>query len=260
MRNQIYELAFPPKEFHIQWLTKGKDLTYSIWRGGTWYRPHLNRDSVTARRRRFDYKRRSHEDNPPELILAPGPAALLLTCKQIHNEVITMFYGGSCFAFTSVKVLERFMETINPVAKFHIRKLYLRHGTYGEPRFGRDRIWKTEHDDRWEFASWKISETCPNLTDLEVRLHINDAPLKLNLTADWVQPLLCFCNRKLKKFDLTLTVRKGFGLDSTRLQNCAEVVKREILGDVYIRDVQRAEVPALKKVLPKARILRIISA
>lgn len=259
VRNQIYELAFPPKEFHIQWLTKDKDLTYSIWRGGPWYKPRLDR-TATARRRRQDYKRRSHEANSPKLVLAPGLAALMLTCKQIHNEVIGIFYGGSCFAFNSVRVLEKFMGTISHIAKLSITKLYLRHGTYGEPRFQRDHWWKMQHDDRWEFACWRISDSCPNLRELEVRLQINDIPLNLNLKANWVQPLLCFCDRKLKKFDLTLTVRSGYGLDCSRLQNCAEVVRREVLDDAYMPPVKEVVGPVGPKPLPKACILRIISA
>ena len=259
VRNQIYELAFPPKEFHIQWLTKDKDLTYSIWRGGPLYKPLLDR-TATARRRCQDYKRRSHEANPPKLVLAPGPAALMLTCKQIHNEVIGILYGGSCFAFNSVRVLEKFLDTINGIAKLSITKLYLRHGTYGEPRFQRDHWWKMQHDDRWEFACWRISKCCPNLRELEVRLQINDLPLNLNLKANWVQPLLCFCDRKLKKFDLTLTVRSGYGLDCPRLQNCAEVVRREVLDDAYKPSVKEVMGPVGPKPLPKARILRIISA
>ena len=247
LRNKIYELAFPERSFKIEWLTRGRDLTYVLWQDKSWKRT-INQ-TATRRRRKFDLQRRIHTIPIPKLELSPGPAALLLTCRQVHQEACPLFYGSSSFGFVSLRVLRKFMQSINPIAKPAIKSLSLKYSTHGDPERTEFIPWKEMHDWKWEEMLWKTAEELSGLETLKIRLQINDVPLRLNLEAPWAAPLLAFRGRKLQDVEVTLVVK--YGETDQRLKNCGQVVRKELLGAAY-REESMEQKRAAKAALPKA--------
>ena len=102
-----------------------------------------------------------------------------------------------------------------------------------------------------------VAEELSSLEVFCIRLNINDSPLRLNLEAEWAQPLLFFRGRNLKTVEVTLKYPGG-GSDK-RLENCAKVVRRELLGAEYREETEDKKND--KEVLPKAtKCLRITGA
>lgn len=87
IRNRIYDLVFTPEMYELRWADNTKkSLSYRFPMrpaAGPRLAPYIIR-----RRRLFDYPRRIRSN---EVIgpyhLSPGPAALLLTCKKVNEEV-----------------------------------------------------------------------------------------------------------------------------------------------------------------------------
>ena len=125
----IYLNAFRPhRTVEIVWLTRCKDLTC---------RPHFEpahpfgegvveglrlripRDEliVSPRRRHFDIPRRSYHPDIVNYALSPGLAALLLTCRQIHEGTCSQFYSRVGFGFRSMNLLRKFLKPVRAVAK-----------------------------------------------------------------------------------------------------------------------------------------------
>ena len=142
-----------------------------------------------------------------------------------------MFYSSSSFGFVSLRVVRKFMSSINPIAKAAIKSLSLKYSTYGDP--GRTEFipWKDRHDCKWEETLWTMAGELSNLESLQVRLQINDVPLRLNLEAPWAGSLLAFRGRKLQDVEVTLVVR--YGQSDQRLKTCGQVVRKELLGAAY---------------------------
>lgn len=246
LRNKVYELVFEPCALEIQWLERRKSLTYWVYHSGDagpsiveslalmtngpLWQPIFRNAVIDA-----DYvgEWRKTENTMVMCKHNNSPAALLLTSRAIHDEAITMFYGRTSFGFASRGLLEKFLNTINPLAKASLSKLFVYHETYGDPYSTKDVRWKEVHDEKWEKFCEKLSVELVSLEDLRILVRINDQPLKLHLKAEWVYPLLSFEASKLQKFKLELLVRNLNSKSSSALRNCARVVERTILGSNF---------------------------
>ena len=235
IRNSIYRLVIQHQRFKIERLKSGRGLTHLWWNGKTWKPANV---STETRRCSFDLPRRLSSTPSPNCNWTRGSAALLFTCRQVSQEVGPLFYNINSFDFTSFTVLERFMLSLNPAAKSAIRSISVRHGTYGDPCETEFVRWKVMHDERWASVCWQAAEELKNLEELKVLLQINDIPLQLNLEASWAAPLLAFRGRSLNKVRVTLLLHEGYGIGDQRLQNCAKVVRRELLGANYTEVVK----------------------
>ena len=218
-------------------------MTHRMKSGG----PSLDATTISHRRRQFDLIRRSDLPGAVQYELSPGPAALLLVSRQIHQETCPILYGNSSFGFSSRKLLDKFLSSINPIAKASIRSLYLQHETYGEPYEMECRRWKHLHDNRWEEACRKAADCLTSLESLSVMLLLHDRPLDLNLKAAWAAPLLAFRDRGLKKVAVVLV-----GGDEKLMRSCAGVVRRELLGSAYNEDEETKMEKQRIAQLPKA--------
>ena len=263
IRNKIYDLVFQHHVFELQWNRPHNDLTYwvpgdsgaacldSSIRSPRWQRrdpklnPHLN-PNASQRRRLFDLPCRQHSSIPnrPIYQLSPGPAALLLTCRQIHNETCSIFYGNNTFCFTSRTLLQKFLSSINVVSRASIQRLRLQHVTYGDPYRTSNCVWKELHDTGWDKACHQAAEELNSLKELSIRLRVCDVPLVLNLTASWVAPFLAFRGRGLTKVEIHLSALA----DNKRLRACAQILREELLGVEYREDEEtRQRTPGPKK-------------
>ena len=176
---------------------------------------------------------------------------LLRTCRQIYDEALPLCYASASFGFWSRRLLEKFLCTINPMAKASIKRLLIQHGTYGDPYHTGDVRWKTVHDVKWESCCEMVSRELVGLRNLTVLLKINDRPLILNLTADWARSLLTFQGQGLKQFRLEILAN---GIDShatPKLSSCARVFERTILGAEYKEEDRRRAPIHWSQPLPK---------
>ncbi|MCJ1245158.1 hypothetical protein MMC30_002359 [Trapelia coarctata] len=284
IKNQIYELVFDPCDYEIIWLKKRRTLTHLIYnvdrrdldQTKAWGTSHLSTrtripklftapalgPNAAANRRLLHKPRNSRPHLEASLDRAHTRAALLLTCRAIHNEAVSMFYGAQSFGFSSRRLLEKFFSTISPIAKASITRLFLQHETYGDPYFVADIPWKTLHDAKWAASCAKMGSELVSLKELHLHLRINDHPLQLNLAAGWVDPLRYFADKGLKVLGLELLVGKLNSNTTSNLKSCAPVVREVILGCEYDEAADERKRLAIEfpvQVRPKAlKVLRIV--
>jgi hypothetical protein len=278
IRNRIYLLAIEPRDIEIQWLVKQKSLTHSVYRFERKYLDQVEPwgSSKDVRILRPAYGPRAKailKQSRAKLNAAKDPkqpvpkllrfrhrlAALLFTSKMISMEALTLFYSIHSFGFTSRSLLEKFLATIAPAAKASIYRIYIQHGTYGDPYQWDNIAWKTIHDGKWERLCERISEEMTGLEDLRVHLRINDHPIRLDLSAEWTASLLVFSGKNLKNFHVELVSRKYNSRDETPLKLCANVVRKAVLLTDEDEPEQVVKKIVFKEpVIPKAKkILRL---
>ena len=263
----------PPRRYEIKWLTPKRDLTYwvhhekkasrlgdrplwDLWTANKFFsterfsKPNLD-SSISYRRRQLDLEKRKLFSGEVNFQHSNGPAALLLTCRLVHQEASDFFYGNASFGFGSRKILQKFLRSIGPLARVSVRDVRLQHETYGEPEKMADRKWKLLHDDLWAKTCWEVAECLPRLENLKVLLLINDRPLQLNLAAVWAAPLLAFRGRNLKKVTINL-----LGGDYARLQSCEQVIRRELLGAEYWEDEKKETMKTCERKALRCLVIR----
>lgn len=204
IRNLIYGYVFPRELYEIGCLSKkAKSLTY---RFGTQplKGPRLD-PSVDRRRRLLDYPRRIRSNEcVPLYELSPGPAAILLTCKQIHEEASLLLYTNSTFAFSSLQALSTFLNTIRTSCKQSIRSLHLKHHTAGILGLTETNKGTEQYNQKWLDLCWKVRDELCNLKELGIVLTINDRPLFFGEGAAWKAPLLAFSGIGLERCSIIL--------------------------------------------------------
>lgn len=230
IRNLIYNYVFPRELYQICCLDKrAKSLTYRFatqpLKG-----PRLD-PSVDRRRRLLDYPRRIRSnERVPIYELSPGPAAILLTCKQIHQEAASLLYTNSTFTFSSLRAFSTFLNTIRISCKKSIRSLHLKHYTAGNLGLTQTNKGKEGYDRKWENICWKVRDELCNLKELSIVLTINDTPLVFGKEAAWKAPLLAFSGIGLKRCSIIL---KGATID-TVLEVEAHKLRQFLLGENFL--------------------------
>jgi hypothetical protein len=90
-----------------------------------------------------------HPKNPlPKTRLRHRLAALLFASKKSNKEAMTPSYSIQSFGFTSRSIQEKFLATIHPTAKASVSRIYIQHGTYGDPYQWDNIARKTLHDGK----------------------------------------------------------------------------------------------------------------
>lgn len=205
IRNLIYGYVFPREIYEIRCLSKrAQSLTYTFatqpLKG-----PKLD-PSVDRRRRQWDLPRRirSTELGIPLYELSPGPAAILLTCKQIHEEASSVLYQNSTFAFSSTRAMSNFLNTIRISCKQSIRSLHLRQYTVGD--IDREYSYKEieGHDRKWLDLCRKVRDELCNLKELSIVLTINSLSRNSGEDDTWKAPLLAFSGIGLTRCSIIL--------------------------------------------------------
>ncbi|KAL2427175.1 hypothetical protein ABEF95_009756 [Exophiala dermatitidis] len=130
--------------------------------------------------------------------------ALLLTCRQMNEEVVTFIYSRTTFCFDRMVVLNKFLNVIPGAAAKSIGKLEITHVGYGEPQWIRDRTWKLRHDEKWAKTLKRIQMEMTSLTTLVLDLTLFDWPCRLEIDESWAKPLLDLAADGLERVNVNL--------------------------------------------------------
>jgi hypothetical protein len=196
----------------------------------------------------------------------PIPLGLMFSCRQIYQEVTTLLYSSTTFAFQHSKALRRFLDIVPTLAKASIRSIEIYHTQYGHPHWTKDVRFKEHHDFRFYMLCEKAVNQFTYLRQLRVDLAVHDYPVKLHLNTDWAAPWLLFGGKGLVKTDVDLSVVTH---DEKLVNACAKILEREMLSDEakkawYVEDdMKRAEEKLKRKMekraLPKTKILKVVA-
>ena len=222
IRNQIYNSVFEPQDYELNWLAKKKDLTYRVHESRPtpedaakdWklHRQLLSQRSpnITLRRRQLDLPRRlkSPEPEKPPYELSPGPAALLLTCRQIHSEANAIFYGNHTFHFSSSGIFVKFLDSLTAESKAAIKALsfYYRPDTLeymrARPEDSEGSRWIYNSSPLWTRACNRITREITGLEELSLRVWYDGIPA-CYFQDSWVRPWLAFRKSGLRRIQIT---------------------------------------------------------
>ncbi|KAF1987683.1 hypothetical protein K402DRAFT_305697, partial [Aulographum hederae CBS 113979] len=118
--------------------------------------------------------------------------ALLLTNRQIHDEVLSFVYGCATFVFKDVARIRSFIRYIPSAALPFVTKLDITYTTYGEPRNYDDRVFKNRSDTNWERTCKLIANSFVGVRKLSLHLTVLDTPTIFTIDQKWIVPLMCF--------------------------------------------------------------------
>ncbi|KAG9783878.1 hypothetical protein KCU88_g2923, partial [Aureobasidium melanogenum] len=130
--------------------------------------------------------------------------ALLLTCRQMNEEVVTFIYSRTTFCFDRMAILNKFLNVIPGAAAKSIGKLEITHVGYGEPQWIRDREWKLRHDEKWAKTLKRLQQEMTSLTTLVLDLTLFDWPCRLEIDESWAKPLLDLAEDGLERVNVKL--------------------------------------------------------
>lgn len=258
IRNKIYAHAFKPEFFEIRFADKAEgSLTYRLPNRPRNMQPQLEPD-VSRRRRLYDWPRRVRsKEFVPAFKLSPGPAAMLLTCKQVNEEASPLFYTKSSFTFQNLRAFERFLKTLGPISKASIRTLHLSHHTAGNAFDTLHQPYTRKFDQKWDDLCWKASQEMKSLEELSVDLMINEVPISFDPFEKWMMALLSFEAIGLKRCSIVL--HNHFTPEAVL---CVEAYKiRQALLEENFVDGPKGETAWMRRRLaPKrgAMVLRIV--
>lgn len=247
LRNKIYDYAIVTQYYEIKWVDnnyKSKSLTYRLPKLCRACGPHLE-PGAARRRRQLDCSRRvPSEKRLAEGSIFPGPAALLVVCRLMHEEACSVFYSKSVFKFRGLGALRQFLHNLSPTATKALTRLAIKYRAYGEPNRTEDQIWKAKHDRLWEDLCWYIADQCTSLTGLQLDLTLNKSPLwfapfdladKAGIGAQWIKPLWAFQDVGLKRCWVRLHC---LSKDSSVLEVESWKVRKEILGSLWNEEAE----------------------
>lgn len=258
IRNKIYEYTFKKEFFEIRFADKAeRSLTYRLPNRPRYMQPRLKPD-VSRRRRLYDWPRRIRsKEFIPAFKLSPGPAALLLTCKQVNEEASPLFYGSSTFTFQNLRAFDRFLNTLSVTSKASIRSLHLTHHTAGNAFHTPNQPFTRKFDLKWDSLCWKASEEMKSLEELSVDLMINEVPISFDPFDTWMLALLSFEAIGLKRCSIVL--RNHFTPEAV-LQVEAYKIRRILLEEEFVDGWEGEAAWMRRQVVPKggAKILRLV--
>ena len=241
LRNRIYDLIFVKGNIRINTLTRAKGLlTYELQqKDGKWEGPvgkSRKEKNEAAHKRAARNRSRYHRiksENPEPYYQAGGIAALMVCCKAIYLETAPMWYSNFTWSFSSAGTMKTFINRMSHHALSGIHTVSLEHATYGIPLETNFYGYKRLHDEQFLNLCNNTAQALVNLQSFTVCLHINElAPAQLDLKAPWVMPLLAFAHRNLQHARVKFLTTRGYGFDDEKLKAFANVVKRELLGNL----------------------------
>lgn len=258
IRNKIYGYLFKNEFFEIRFADRGeKSLTYRLPNRPTCMQPKLE-PNASRRRRLYDWPRRIYtKEVVPVFHLSPGPAALLLTAKQINEEATPLFYRSSTFTFQNLRAFDRFLTTLSVRAKSSIRSLHLSHHTAGNAFHTPFQPWTRLFDRKWDDLCWKASEELTALEELSVDLMINEVPISFDPSDTWMMALLSFEAIELKRCSIIL---RNHATPRAVLEVEAYKLRRMLLAEAFVEGWRSEAAWKKRRMIPKAgaRILRLV--
>ena len=253
LRNKIYLLAFKPENYFIDWETEYGLLTHAklpCHHTPLYANLGTKRDYEASIRRgtgTFYSLRSSHSpldlESPPTDVVPPGPASLLLSCRQINLEATPVFYGGSAFHFASRSVLRKFLYIISNTSKKSIRTLCIGFaetkvvsGTAAYP------AWYTEDEADWARLFMQAANDLTGLEKLSLRIDFSYRFYRYPTTSPsfemdmWISTWGPFVPGRgpcaLKQVEIVSNSDGGVGGKLT-----IEALKRLLLGEEQVGDI-----------------------
>jgi len=244
LRNKIYDYSIKDNHYAIEWIgncEKSKSLTYWLRTISRTAGPCLKLDVAAAQRRHLvnDYRRGKTPERLPKDYFGATHVALLLACKQMHEEASSVFYSKCAFDFHGLHALDHFLNNLQPTAKTSITKLFITYRAHGNAEKTEEQCWKVKHDRRWEKLCWRMADECTSLTHLSLDLTLNKSPVSFcafddveiaGIGALWVRPLRAFQDVGIKRCWLRVHCpvkeRSVLEVESWKL-------RKEILGDLW---------------------------
>lgn len=259
IRNKIYAYAFRPQFFEIRFADKAeRSLTYRLPNRPRYMQPRLEPD-VSRRRRLYDWPRRVRsKESIPAFKLSPGPAALLLTCKQVNEEASPLFYGTSTFTFQNLRAFDRFLNSLSATSKASIRSLHLTHHTAGNAFHTPNQPFTRKFDLKWDNLCWKASEEMKSLEELSIDLMINEVPISFDPFETWMIALLSFEAIGLKRCSIVL--HNHFTPEAVLLVE-AYKIRQALLEENFVDGPKGEAAWMRRRLVPKrgAKILRLVN-
>ncbi|KAF2876657.1 hypothetical protein BDV95DRAFT_482624 [Massariosphaeria phaeospora] len=116
--------------------------------------------------------------------------ALILVCKQIHRETISLLYHNTTFVFAAPRRIINFLGVVPKQNLSYITQLHLHYASYGHPRMVEDCIWQQKQAASWSRACRLVGKKLVGLRELKLWIKVNYSPVVLDLRQEWLEPLL----------------------------------------------------------------------
>ncbi|KIW12337.1 hypothetical protein PV08_09614 [Exophiala spinifera] len=133
-----------------------------------------------------------------------APVVMLLTCRQMYEELAPIIYSRTTFSFDSFVIINKLLNRVKNTLVANIERLEVTHKGYSEPALMADREWKLRHDARWAATLGRIKAEMEGLRRLKLDLTIYDWPCSLTITEKWAHPLLHLAGNGLERVDISL--------------------------------------------------------
>lgn len=248
IRNKIYDLIIPFNRI----LITAKHTKRPVAKDGSPSRGHP--------RRSLGHKLLSKHVTGMVRTFIRVPVGVLLVSRAVHHEVISMIYARTEFCFHSLFTLNRFMNRAPKQGLENIRKIEIKHHTYGEPHLLADRMWKIAHDRSWDNTCERVPVAMKRLQSLVLVLSLNEWPIELKVDERWARTVMMLAGKGLEYADISLT-HNAFTAD--HLQKVAfqledAMIKKDKLSQkAKIKEAQ-AKARARDRNVKATKILRVV--
>ncbi len=274
LRNRIYDYAIATNHYAMEWVCdnkKSKSLTYRLPKISSTSGPWLKLTADAALRRRALHPSGGRVRlRLPDDYFRTTPVALLLVCKQMHEEASSVFYSKNTFDFHGIGALNHFLNYLQPTAKMSITKLIIKYRAYGYPEYIPNQYCKDMHDRSWEKLCWRVADECTSLTKLRLDLTLNKSPVSFcafddvedsGLGAQWIRPLRAFQYIGIERCWARVHCSVK---DRSVLEWASWNIRKEIIGDLWDQEAENERDPFGREKLNKeprevrkGRVLRI---
>lgn len=277
LRNKIYAYVIKKKHYAIEWVcdnNKSKSLTHWIREARGMPGPYLKLTPENAvRRRALDTAKGRTPQRLPDEYFGRTDVAILLVCKQMHEEASSVLYSECTFAFHGIRALDHFLDCLQPAAKASISQIFIKYRAYGYPEYVSNQCWKDRHDRRWETLCWRVADECTSLTKLSLDLRLNKSPVSFcgfdeieaaGIGAQWIRPLRAFQYIGIKRCSARVHCSVK---ERSVLEWGSWSIRKEILGDSWDQEIEserdsfgRGKLRKEPKEIKEGRVLRITAA
>ncbi|GAB7349597.1 hypothetical protein MBLNU459_g0286t1 [Dothideomycetes sp. NU459] len=98
---------------------------------------------------------------------------ILLTCRALYNETVTVLYSNCTFAFADTKRINALMTAVPSRSLDHLTRLELLVIGYGQPVATANNVWRLKHALGWKKTFAAVADNMPNLTDLKINYYFS---------------------------------------------------------------------------------------
>ena len=168
---------------------------------------------------------------------------LLLACKQIRNDVELYLYSRTTFCFSSLKVLNRFLDTASKPGLRAIRKVELLDQGYASPELTEHQQYQDKYYAKWSETCHRVGDEVTGLDYIKLEAHLRDWPCdmtsKLKNTS-WRRACVQMAPRRAAKVEVKL-FHPMVHRNSMVLRELARDVENDMMTQQGIDERDRVE-------------------